>query len=341
VAKYGNHILNNANLSCDSPPYFASLWWKDVCNIDVGFGSSNWLEEVLVRRLGNGLSTRFWKDAWIGDGPLCLKFPRLFSLSMQKDISVGDLLNMEDGRWDFIWRRNLFQWESESVNLLLGLLVDVSLTDVHDVWIWNQNPEEVFSVKSAHDLLVELGDNPILSAWELKIFSIIWESPAPSKVIVFSWQLIHDRLPTKDNLSSRGVLHQDSDTNCVWCGQTTESSKHLFLHCFKTIRVWYEVCKWLGVLIVMPPDIMTLLDCFCGMVRNKKAKKGFLLVWHTVIWSIWRARNDVIFNGISKEPLELVEEIKVLSWKWSVDCLKITPCLFYEWCWDPGDCFRR
>jgi hypothetical protein len=93
---------------------------------------------------------------------------------------------MEDGSWDFIWRRNLFQWESESVNLLLGLLVDVSLTDVHDVWIWNQNPEEVFSVKSAHDLLVELGDNPILSAWELKIFSIIWESPAPSKVIVFS-----------------------------------------------------------------------------------------------------------------------------------------------------------
>jgi hypothetical protein len=307
----------------------------------VGFGSSNWLEEVLVRRLGNGMRTRFWKDAWIGEGPLSLKFPRLFSLSTQKDISVGDLWNMEEGRWEFIWRRNLFQWESESFYLLLGLLVDVSLSDAHDVWVWNQNPEEVFSVKSAHDLLVELGDSPLLSVWELKIFSTIWESPAPSKVIAFSWQLIYDRLPTKDNLFSRGVLLQASDTNCVWCGQNTESSKHLFLHCYKAIRVWYEVCKWLGVLIIMPPDIMTLLDCFCGVARNKKAKKGFLLVWHTVIWSIWRARNDVIFNGISKEPLELVEEIKVLSWKWSVDCLKITPCLFYEWCWDPGDCFRR
>jgi hypothetical protein len=49
----------------------------------------------------------------------------------------------------------------------------------------------------------------------------------------------------------------------------------------------------------------------------------------------------VIFNGILKDPLELVEAIKVLSWKWSVDCLKINLCLFYEWCWDPGDCFKR
>jgi hypothetical protein len=341
AAKYGTHILNNVNLSCESSPYFASLWWKDVCNIDVGLGSSNWLEEVLVRRLGNGMHTRFWKDVWIGDGPLSLKFPRLFSLSMQKDICVGALLDVADGRWDFIWRRNLFQWESESVTLLLGILVDVNLSGSHDAWVWKPNPEDGFSVKSAHDSLVELGDSTNLSEWELKIFSNIWESPAPSKVIVFSWQLLYDRLPTKDNLLSRGVLNQTSDTNCVWCGETMESAKHLFLHCHKIIRVWYEVCKWLGVLIIMPPDIMTLFDCLCGAVRNKKKKKGFLLVWHTVMWVIWRARNDVIFNGILKDPLELVEEIKVLSWKWSVDCLKINPCLFYEWCWDPGDCFKR
>jgi hypothetical protein len=37
--------------------------------------------------------------------------------------------------------------------------------------------------------------------------------------------------------------------------------------------VWYEICKWLGVVIVMPSDIMTLFYCFCGLVRNKKVKK--------------------------------------------------------------------
>jgi hypothetical protein len=319
VAKYGNYILNNVNLSCEPTPYYASLWWKDVCNIELGVGDSNWLKDVLVRRLGNGMTTRFWRDVWIGGEPLRLKFPRLFSLSSQKDICVGELLNLGEDRWEFIWRRNLFHWEIERLNLLLGFLANVSLSSDQDVWGWNLNPEDGFSVKSAYDSIMELGDSLNLSVWELKIFSSIWDSPAPAKVVAFSWKLLYDRLSTKDNLHSRGVLQQDSDVSCVWCGLSMESSKHLFLHCRKTIRVWYEICKWLGVVIVMPSDIMTLFYCFCGLVRNKKVKKGFLLVWHTVLWSLWKARNDVIFNGMSKEPLEVVEEIKVLSWKWSMN----------------------
>jgi hypothetical protein len=68
MAKYGNYILNNAKLSCEPTPYYASLWWKDVCNLDVCLGSSNWLEEVLVRRLGNDMLTRFWRMCGSGMG---------------------------------------------------------------------------------------------------------------------------------------------------------------------------------------------------------------------------------------------------------------------------------
>jgi hypothetical protein len=48
-----------------------------------------------------------------------------------------------------------------------------------------------------------------------------------------------------------------------------------------------------------------------------------------------------IFNGVEKEYKDIVEDVKVLSWKWSVDRLKVTQSLFHEWCWDPGDCFLR
>lgn len=24
------------------------------------------------------------------------------------------------------------------------------------------------------------------------------------------------------------------------------------------------------------------------------------MIWHVVVWSIWRVRDDVIFNGVSK-----------------------------------------
>jgi hypothetical protein len=48
VAKYGSHIVNNVNLSLEGIPYYASLWWKDVCNLDGVVNSTNWLEEAFM-----------------------------------------------------------------------------------------------------------------------------------------------------------------------------------------------------------------------------------------------------------------------------------------------------
>jgi hypothetical protein len=98
VAKYGLHILNNVNLSMEVSPYFESLWWKDICSLEGWVDSTNWLEDVIVRRLGNGMHTRFWKDVWIGDSPLCIRFPWLYSISLQKIEYVDVLLNVDGER---------------------------------------------------------------------------------------------------------------------------------------------------------------------------------------------------------------------------------------------------
>jgi hypothetical protein len=202
--------------------------------------------------------------------------------------------------------------------------------------------EEEFSVNSAYEAIMVLRvDSLNLSPYDLKIFSSIWESPAPSKVVVFSWQLLHDRLPTKVNPARRGVLGREVEVKCVWCNHDPEATNHLFLHCKVAHRVWIEIFKWLGVMIVMPPNMMILFDILSNSVNSKNLRRGVRLVWHTTVWALWLARNDVIFNGKVKEPLEIVEEIKVTSWRWSSDCLNIVPCLFYEWVWDPGACFGR
>jgi hypothetical protein len=51
-------------------------------------------------------------------------------------------------------------------------------------------------------------------------------------------------------------------------------------------------------------------------------KRGAWLIWHSVIWVIWISRNDRIFNNNVKEVDEMVEEIKMLSWNWSLNRLK-------------------
>ncbi|CAJ2628200.1 unnamed protein product [Trifolium pratense] len=206
AAKYGNHILMKAVWPSGTIPHNASLWWKDICRLEDCVESKNWVEELVVRSLGDGACTGFWYDKWMGGDLLCTKFPRLFSLSLQKQATVRELVEVDGDRktWNFLWRRSLFIWEEESVNQLLALLENANFSNLADNWRWVGDPDGVFSDKSAYETLMkDMVIGPSLLPFEAKIFSKIWESPTPSKVIVFSWQLLYDRVPTKANLILR------------------------------------------------------------------------------------------------------------------------------------------
>ncbi|MCH79823.1 LINE-1 reverse transcriptase like [Trifolium medium] len=343
VAKYGGFIVNNVGLANWPPSRYASLWWKDIWDLETCVESKNWIVDNISRSLGNGRGTRFWCDKWIGESLLSVKFPGLFLLSLQKEATVNELLEVEDDSrvWKFAWRRRLYTWEEEDVGRLQTYLANVTMSLEEDKWRWDLDPDGGFSVSSAYeDISKELVLGPTLSHFEAAMFKHLWKSPAPSKVIAFSWRLFYDRVPTKDNLCLRGIL-PTSGGGCIWCGIESEMSSHLFLHCKVALEVWYEIFKWLGVVIVVPPNIMCLFACLSEAEKSNKVKKGFRLVWHTSIWLIWKARNDFIFNNVGTNSSELVEAIKVLSWKWSADRLKIPPCLYYEWTWDPSNCFVR
>ncbi|XP_045809691.1 uncharacterized protein LOC123904036 [Trifolium pratense] len=159
------------------------------------------------------------------------------------------------------------------------------------------------------------------------IFEKIWESPAPSKVIAFSWQLLYDRIPTRSNLEIRWMLITNKPWECVGCVGSVESSTHLFLHYPSALMVWYEVFRWLGVVIVIPPSLSLLFKVLRGVGRNEKIQKGFVMIWHATLWSLWKARNDSIFANGLYNPKVIVDEVKVLSWKWFVARLKVPPCL--------------
>jgi hypothetical protein len=61
----------------------------------------NWFAAGVSKLLGNGLKTSFWRDIWAGDVPLQARFPRLFSVSNQKNALVAEVVNsdMGGGRW--------------------------------------------------------------------------------------------------------------------------------------------------------------------------------------------------------------------------------------------------
>lgn len=69
-----------------------------------------WFPNEIRRKVGNGVGTSFWHEQWFGNSNLKVVFPRLFSLSEQKEASVEEM-GWWDGdvwRWRWHWRRIFF-----------------------------------------------------------------------------------------------------------------------------------------------------------------------------------------------------------------------------------------
>lgn len=76
-------------------PWYASKWWKDLVSLEGTVGLS-WFNSKVVRRVGNGMKTSFWNDIWRGVVPLRTKYPRLYAISNQKDLSISEMMEVND-----------------------------------------------------------------------------------------------------------------------------------------------------------------------------------------------------------------------------------------------------
>jgi hypothetical protein len=95
-SKYGVGVVDQPVLGEEHKPWFASLWWKDLCSIGTNL-SHNWFSQGVVKKLGNKARTSFWHDNWVGNVPLQSRFPRLYSISTQKNVSVAEITSRFGG----------------------------------------------------------------------------------------------------------------------------------------------------------------------------------------------------------------------------------------------------
>ncbi|MCI43347.1 70 kDa peptidyl-prolyl isomerase, partial [Trifolium medium] len=97
---------------------------------------------------------------------------------------------------------------------------------------WQPDLVRGYSVHGAYQLLTSQQSVTLDDAEEL-----IWHTQVPLKVSIFAWRLLRDRLPTKVNLVTRGII-TPPDHHCVsGCGGV-ESTHHLFLSCSYFGSLW-------------------------------------------------------------------------------------------------------
>jgi hypothetical protein len=302
----------------------------------------DWFSQQVVKVMGNGEHTRFWEDRWVGDATLSELFPRLFSISMQKEVSVARMRNQNSvGSWDLIWRRRLFEWENNLLQDLLILINSRLVSNAVDRWGWKPEKGEDFTVKSTYslvsDLFIARGE---ISIGRQVVFKSIWKCSAPSKVAGFVWLVLLDRVPTRVNLRRRQVVLGEGNYCCPLCGEDEETTVHLFVYCKCVVQVWRQIFDWLALVFMLPHSIMSILSLPIA-AGFKSLRQGLVLIWNAVFWCVWRLRNKIIFDNGVFDLNGLVDDIKVVSWKWWTSKSQVPKCLLYEWIREPVLCLKR
>jgi hypothetical protein len=122
-------------------------------------------------QVSNGELTSFWGHAWCGHCPLKDSFPDIYNICNEQMITLA-------GAAALGWRFTLRRWMSpdfmEQMNGLLGLLIQINLTDAGDRPFWKWTKNGIFSVRSTYKHLCSNGIN--------RAFRHLWKIKIPLKI---------------------------------------------------------------------------------------------------------------------------------------------------------------
>lgn len=140
--------------------------------------------------------------------------------------------------------------------------------------IWKPESEEGYLVKSGTSVLEKVRVTNDVDVALHKAFCSLWLTNSPFKVQTFIWRCLINRIPAKDQLVHRGILHFPHDLLCVICFQDDEELSHLFFNCRVAKVIWEKVVQWAGFKWVNKEFMWKSFLSSSGAEKFKVLKKG-------------------------------------------------------------------
>ncbi|KAL4378777.1 hypothetical protein GQ457_02G032420 [Hibiscus cannabinus] len=115
---------------------------------------------------------------------------------------------------------------------------------------------------------------------------------------------------------NRGVILENLNQECPWCGMEIEDAFHLFADCNFIKKFWDLFGGWWNSRICSISTIEDLFGlCFpISFSGNGKMAWGFAVA--AALWSIWTARNDRVFRGGSMNQKDILLHTKMRALIW-------------------------
>lgn len=168
-----------------------------------------------------------------------------------------------------------------------------------DYWAWKGKLQEIFLLKvpilsyasgSKDDRAGEHNSGFWKKLWQLKI---------PPKIKKFEWRAVNGCLPTRVQLRQKNV---EASHIFPMRGIHSETISHILVSCAFATSCWFYAGLSTGVNI--PDSFGAWLASFFELNDVEKACEAAGLCW-----TIWKARNELIWNQKSLS----IEEVKTLS----------------------------
>ncbi|GAU19449.1 hypothetical protein TSUD_76930 [Trifolium subterraneum] len=171
----------------------------------------------------------------------------------------------------WVWRRQLWVWKEEMLGECQALLLTLPLqAQTSYAWQWQPDPVTGYSVRGAYQLLtsqdlvtLDAADGPHLA------------QAGSLQGVGFRMRLLRDRLPTKANLVTRGIISPEAYYCVTGCGYI-ETAQHLFFTCGTFGSLWSAVRSWLGFFSVDPQNPSDHFLQFIHLAGGRRAQRSFL-----------------------------------------------------------------
>ncbi|KAK5834313.1 hypothetical protein PVK06_018190 [Gossypium arboreum] len=293
-----------------------SVVWRGIVENAKDEKVSKWVgPEAFFWKIGNGKSTLFWWDILCEDRPLKTVFPRLFHLAKNKVSTVAESLsNSGTGfvNWDGWFFRTLLDRKKETCKSLADRMIGtILISDKEDRSCWSNDKLGVFSVKKCSKLLILEDESDINfdcgKVWNIKV---------PPRVRSFLWMLAINRISTEDFLAKRGVNLQHLSIVCPWYERVPEYTPHLFFKCRFIERFWENIFNWWDIEWKRVDGVVDFF-ALCYNVKIEVIKKSLWLIsCAAACWTIWIARNGLVFEGrrVKMENLVFQTKMRALLW---------------------------
>ncbi|GKB42223.1 RNA-directed DNA polymerase, eukaryota, reverse transcriptase zinc-binding domain protein, partial [Tanacetum coccineum] len=243
---------------------------------------------------------------WCEGGKFKERFPRAYALENLKRITVGSKLTQPCLTHSFrrIPRGGL---EESQVEELSKVVQTVELNNSQDKWSWSLNTVGEYTVASARYLI----DVRLLPKGELKTR---WIRYVPIKVNTFAWKVMTNSIPTRFNISRRGI--DIESLACVNCDVGIESTNHLFFACDMAKKISKLIARWWDVPFMDFDSYGEWRSWIDNVKMPKKNKNMFEGIFFVMWWLLWNFRNKKMFEDKSYSKASFFDEVICKSYYW-------------------------